>query len=73
MHDEITKQNWTKELKKRVNAIANKLIVPDRNLPELIAIINLAQQDIIDSMPDCSDCQDGMHGEPNYEHNEGYD
>lgn len=71
MREDIEKQNWSKELKVKADFVAYHFIVPDRTLKDLIDLINLAQQDIIDDMPDCSNCDNRRSDEP--QHNEGMD
>jgi hypothetical protein len=73
MREEIFKQKWSKELKKKADILVGRFVVPERHLKDLIELINLAQQDITDCMPDCESCNEGQRSEPQYSHNEGYD
>ena len=73
MYDEISKQKWSKELKKKANFLVGRFIVPERHVKDLVELINLAIEEITDEMPDCESCNEGQRSEPNYEYNEGYD
>ena len=72
MNEEISKQNWSKELKKKTNFLVGRFIVPERHVKDLVELINLAIEEITDGMPDCSNCDNNKSNEEPHR-NEGYD
>lgn len=65
MRDLIDQQKWTKQLKQKANDLADRLVVPERMLPQLIELIEFVQKECFDASPDCGSCQRNF--EPMYD------
>mgnify|MGYP001355549489 CR=1 FL=1 len=72
MYDEISKQTWSKELKKKANFLVGRFIVPERHVKDLVELINLAIEEITDEMLDCESCE-CIHERDEPHRNEGMD